>query len=526
MDGSGFDDLTRSWARPSSRRRSLKLLLVGIFGGSLTGLASWEAGKARKKPRRKNSRPARKRGERGKNAGNGRRTGAAARAVAAEAVPSMAIPSAGFIGFLYQRCDGKDACCETTNANKAHVGIDIWTTKTGTGSEPPSPKGNPVYAAAAGTIAAIKDGANKSAVNADGAPMPTAATIVITHDKTLHTLYAHMGNADESETYIEPTLRENAPVEQGQLLGHQGNAFGTKSPNPDLITHLHFEVKESAQAGKQLDPSPYLGIQVSRCQPGYPAYLDPFPAAPDPCAGIDCSALSSACVDGDCEDGQCFARSKQAGARCNTGGGICCNGTCVDTQTDGRHCGACGTTCRFSEFCIEASCQCPRGSVFCDICRNTDCDPGHCGACGQRCNSGETCVHGRCQAPPSGFSMVAVPASRPWIDTGIDVVAGSAIEIEASGLVRIAGSDPGKTPVGDYYGQCPVCLLGSCAGCPEPSLPGSSLVGRIANGTPFAVGFGTSLTAASSGRLFLSVNDHLAFFGDNSGEWTACVSLP
>jgi hypothetical protein len=117
-----------------------------------------------------------------------------------------------------------------------------------------------------------------------------------------------------------------------------------------------------------------------------------------------------------------------------------------------------------------------------------------------------------------------VPASQPWIDTGIDLVAGSEVEIEASGLVTIAGSDPGKTPAGDYYGGCPICLLGSCAGCPEPSLPGSSLVGRIGDGTPFAVAFDTSFTVGASGRLYLSVNDHLAFFGDNAGAWTACIT--
>lgn len=96
------------------------------------------------------------------------------------------------------------------------------------------------------------------------------------------TLNAHMANADGTETFVDLGLREGQPIVKGALLGHQGNAFGKDSPNSKTtddvyITHLHFEVKTSAKAGKQVDPSPYIEKQVNRCNPGYPEFLTPFP---------------------------------------------------------------------------------------------------------------------------------------------------------------------------------------------------------------------------------------------------------
>ena len=124
---------------------------------------------------------------------------------------------------------------------------------------------------------------------------------------------------------------------------------------------------------------------------------------------------------------------------------------------------------------------------------------------------------------------VAVAGAAPWTDTGLSVNSGDNISITASGTIFIAGSDPGKTPAGD-----PTC---TATDSPTdtwvaPGLTCWSMVGRIGNNAAFEVGTGTGFTAASSGELFLGVND--AFFGDNSGAWTAditvtsggCISAP
>jgi len=91
-----------------------------------------------------------------------------------------------------------------------------------------------------------------------------------------------MGNADRTQTFIDQGLQLNQQITTGQLLGYQGNAVGTASPNSQLnghyITHLHFEIKTDAKKGYLLlDPSPFLGRQVNRCNPNYPAWLDRFP---------------------------------------------------------------------------------------------------------------------------------------------------------------------------------------------------------------------------------------------------------
>lgn len=109
-----------------------------------------------------------------------------------------------------------------------------------------------------------------------------------------------------------------------------------------------------------------------------------------------------------------------------------------------------------------------------------------------------------------------VPGINPWNDTGVFVAADSSVSITASGIIYIAGSDPGKTPAG-----VPGCS--GYSGNLVPDLTCVSLVGRIGNNTPFEVGTSTGFTATVSGELYLSIND--SFFGDNRGAWTADITL-
>jgi hypothetical protein len=117
-------------------------------------------------------------------------------------------------------------------------------------------------------------------------------------------------------------------------------------------------------------------------------------------------------------------------------------------------------------------------------------------------------------------ATVSVSGTVPWTDTGLSVSSGDTISITASGTIFIAGSDPGKTPSG-----APGC---TAANSPTdtwvaPGLTCWSMIGRIGDNTAFEVGTGTSFTAASSGELFLGVNDD--FFGDNAGAWTADITI-
>ncbi len=132
--------------------------------------------------------------------------------------------------------------------------------------------------------------------------------------------------------------------------------------------------------------------------------------------------------------------------------------------------------------------------------------------------------------PPSlNVVTVQIPAGQSFTDTGIAVSAGDTVIISASGLITLttdghippmspAGFPPNCTATEPVYGQ--VNLSAFVA----PQQPCWSLVGKIGvNGSIFEVGTGTTFKAEASGELYLGVNDNN--FGDNSGNWTASISV-
>jgi N-acetylneuraminic acid mutarotase len=117
----------------------------------------------------------------------------------------------------------------------------------------------------------------------------------------------------------------------------------------------------------------------------------------------------------------------------------------------------------------------------------------------------------------AGPTIVNVPVTKPWTDTGIDVTAGATISVTASGSASFAvGPGNSYTPAGQAG-----CVHGEAQ--LAPGLTCFSLVARIGNGVPFEVGTGLTWQAATSGRLGLGVNDD--YFGDNSGSWTAAITV-
>ena len=57
----------------------------------------------------------------------------------------------------------------------------------------------------------------------------------------------------------------------------------------------------------------------------------------------------------------------------------------------------------------------------------------------------------------------------------------------------------------------------------DPSAACWEMLGQIGTGAPFAVGYGITFTSSTGGRLYLGVNDN--YFGDNSGAWSATVTV-
>jgi hypothetical protein len=131
------------------------------------------------------------------------------------------------------------------------------------------------------------------------------------------------------------------------------------------------------------------------------------------------------------------------------------------------------------------------------------------------------------QASPQTV-LISVPARRAWTDTGIDLTAGSKVSIVAGGIIYISRNDPGMEPSGPpVFCKQPIRSQAhaSDASFTAPGLPCWSLIGRKGAGAPFAVGDAKGFSTRTGGRLYLGVNDQIRAFGDNSGSWTATVSV-
>jgi serine/threonine-protein kinase len=126
-----------------------------------------------------------------------------------------------------------------------------------------------------------------------------------------------------------------------------------------------------------------------------------------------------------------------------------------------------------------------------------------------------------------GPITVSVPGNMPWTDAGINLHAGDTVTITGSGLISV--TTDGRVPPKAPGGFAPNCAAASnfyhrpFGRLPAPNLPCWSLVGRVGNNAVFKIGVRAAFRVQSGGRLYLGVNDDS--FGDNSGYWTAVVSL-
>ena len=160
------------------------------------------------------------------------------------------LPSDGLIGLLWN-----DPAAPYTLMN-THTGIDVF----GHGEAGTVP----VYAAYPGWLSRLPD---------------WRSSVIIRHDdplqpgRTIWTYYTHMASQDGSQSYIDeafPPGTVEQPVEQGVLLGYQGEFAGVGRPPIGL--HLHFSIvlsddegsfRNEAVIGNTVDPSPYFGMRLN-----------------------------------------------------------------------------------------------------------------------------------------------------------------------------------------------------------------------------------------------------------------------
>ena len=116
---------------------------------------------------------------------------------------------------------------------------------------------------------------------------------------------------------------------------------------------------------------------------------------------VNCGTCATACAaDQICDAGSCVG--------CAVGEVVCGN-SCIDTDTDPAHCGACDAACDLLNVdvhgCVGGSCTvvtCDANFGDCDAAAANGCEvdllttTAHCGACGNACGAGESCCNGTC----------------------------------------------------------------------------------------------------------------------------------
>jgi hypothetical protein len=113
-------------------------------------------------------------------------------------------------------------------------------------------------------------------------------------------------------------------------------------------------------------------------------------------------------------------------------------------------------------------------------------------------------------------SVVQVQAGELWTDTGLTVARGERVLIHGSGTIRVgAGTTTGPEGIR--------AATSETAAYPVAGAPVGALIGRVGNGTPFAIDDGSRVVRMPNpGRLMLGVNDDNA--RDNSGTFTVTIT--
>jgi hypothetical protein len=146
-------------------------------------------------------------------------------------------------------------------------------------------------------------------------------------------------------------------------------------------------------------------------------------------------------------------------------------------------------------------------------------------------------LRGAQEAPAQNIYTMNIPISVPWTDTGINIAAGSQLDITASGIVVYGGSPGQVTDAngGNWDGQqffqtavlpntIIVSLIGKIGGTTDIGTGTPVPEGTPGDGPGF-VGISYSEVTSTSGELFLGFNDQVEGFWDNSGSFSVTIDV-
>ena len=112
-----------------------------------------------------------------------------------------------------------------------------------------------------------------------------------------------------------------------------------------------------------------------------------------------------------------------------------------------------------------------------------------------------------------GTNGIMVPARQRWTATGLTVRRGETLTVSATGEIRFAAGADAKASANGSSQRA--------ADNPLPNATTGTLIGRVGNGQPFAIGSQASFQAPAAGQLFLGVND--TNLDDNDGSFQVQV---
>jgi hypothetical protein len=118
--------------------------------------------------------------------------------------------------------------------------------------------------------------------------------------------------------------------------------------------------------------------------------------------------------------------------------------------------------------------------------------------------------------PATATRSLSVPATEPFMSTGVALESGESALITATGTISYGSLNPacaGSHITPDGCGAETICpVRGGCG----------ALVGRLGDGPPFLVG--DRKTVEGPGVLWLGINDQTGAFGDNSGAFAVTIT--
>ena len=121
--------------------------------------------------------------------------------------------------------------------------------------------------------------------------------------------------------------------------------------------------------------------------------------------------------------------------------------------------------------------------------------------------------------PPPGGSQsvqkyhVVLPANQKWMGTGVRLVSGQVVTMDASGVISLSQTTDAKC---DPDGMNPAYIC-NAVDCTVEGLNTGLLIARIGQGKPFKAGKHSQFTASSGGELELTINDDA--YTNNSGSF-------